>query len=539
MSISEEAYRVMEDIVGAGYISSDAVDMEAYRGGVEGYGASMGFAKVMSRLPAAVIMPKTTEEVQKIVRVCNLFKIPFIPVSTMFWLAQSVPHVEGSLLIDLKRMDKLEIDEEHMYALVESGVIYSQLQEQAMRRGLYTTVPGGGSQVSVIANMLDCGFSPLNFRNGFPSRRLLGIEWVLPDGEILRTGSLAFSDDPFWGEGPGPELRGILRGNAPGWNGSFGICTQMAIKLSPFQPEKLEPSGISPHTTLQLPPKRMRWINFTLPDREALINAMYKIGEAEVSAAMTKVPIFFRVVAKSESKEDFWELWRKESEESLAKFHVLRVLLIGYTSEEQLDYEERVLMDIMGELGGEPRRTKPTDESWFKNADSAGMWLMAGGYISVEYCLETIESAAQQGEDYATLKKQYTPPLMADYGDPGWFQSIEIGHGGYFEFLIFYDPREDTNRVDHFYLETAKLNIKKGHWTSFCGSSQPIRLIGPAYGPNFHLWMMKVKETFDVNSLSNPPVPYEHDVFIDRAEWMHPLEDWKDPIKDWKDPNME
>jgi len=529
MGVSKEAYKVLEDIVGKEYLSEDPVDIEAYRGGVEGYGASMGFAKVMSRLPAAVIMPKTTEQVQKIILACNRYKVPYIPVSTMWWLAQSVPHVEGSLLIDLKRMEKLVIDGEHMYAFVESGVIYSQLQEEAMRRGLYTTVPGGGSQVSVIANMLDCGFSPLNFRNGFPSRRLLGVEWVLPDGEILRTGSLAFGDDPFWGEGPGPELRGILRGNAPGWNGSFGVCTQMAIKLSPFQPERPEPIGITPHTMLQLPAKRMRWLNFSLPNREAVVEAMYKIGEAEVSAAMTKVPVFFRVVAKSESKEDFWELWKKESDASIANFHVLRVLLIGYTSEEQLEYEERVLMDIMKELGGELRRTKPTDESWFKNADSVGMWLMTGGYISVEYCLETIESAVQQGEDFAKLKKQYTPPLMDDYMDPGWFQAIEIGHGGYFEFLIYYEPRADMNKVDHFYLETAKLNIKKGYWTSFTGSSQPLHLIGPNYGPNFHLWMVKIKEAFDVNGLSNPPVPFEHDVFIDRAEWMRPLKDWKGP----------
>jgi glycolate oxidase len=527
MGISREAYKVLEDIVGPEYLSEDPVDMEAYRGGLEGYGASMGFAKVMSRYPAAVIMPKTTEEVQRIVKACNRYKVPYIAVSTMFWLAQSVPHVDNALLIDLKRMDKLEIDEEQMYAVVESAVVYSQLQEQAMQRGLYTTVPGGGSQVSVVANMLDCGFSPLNFRNGFPSRRLLGVEWILPDGEILRTGSLAFGHDPFWGEGPGPELRGILRGNAPGWNGSLGICTQMAVKLSPFQPERLKPIGISPDTALQLPTNRMRWLNYALSTRNALVEAMYKISEAEVSAAMTKVPVFFRVVAKAGNKEEFWELWRKESDQSIANFHVLRVLLVGYTSEEQLDYEERVLNDIMTELGGEVRRTKQTDESWFKNADSAGMWVMTGGYISIEYCLETIESAAKQGEDYAELKQKYTPPLMPDYRDPGWFQSVELGHSGYFEFLIYYDPRMDTIKRDHCYLESAKLNIQKGYWTSFNGSSQPINLTGPAYGPNFHLWMKKIKEAFDANWLANPPVPFEHDEFIERADWMRPLKDWK------------
>lgn len=526
MGISREAYKVLEDIVGPEHISEDPVDMEAYRGGPEGYETSMGFGKVMSKYPAAVIMPKTTEEVQGIVRACNRYKVPYIPVSTMWWLAHAVPHVDGSLLIDLKRMDKLAIDEKNMYAIVESAVIYSQLQEQAMRVGLYITVPGGGSQVSVIANHLNCGFSPLNYRNGLPSRRLLGVEWVLPDGQILRTGSLAFGHDPFWGEGPGPELRGLLRSAASGWLGSLGICTKMALKLFPFQPERLEPIGISPDTTLQLPSKRMRWINFTLPNRQVLLEAMYKISEAEIGAAMTKVPVFFRVIAKAQTKEEFWELWNKESEESIANFHVLRVLLIGYTSEEQLDYEEEVLKNLMREFGGEPRRTKATDESWFKNGDSAGQWLMGGGYISVEYCHETMESGVKQGEDFTNLRQKYTPPLVPDYRDPGWFQSVELGHSGYFEFLIHYDPNEDTKGLDQYYVETCKLNIKKGYWTSFMLCNQPVYLTGPAYGPNYHVWIKKIKEEFDVNGLANPPAPFDHDEFVERAEWMHSVKDW-------------
>ena len=44
---------------------------------------------------------------------------------------------------------------------------------------------------------------------------------------------------------------------------------------------------------------------------------------------------------------------------------------------------------------------------------------------------------------------------MPDYGDPGWFQLGEGGYHGYSEFLVYFDPTEDTKRVDHFYLETV------------------------------------------------------------------------------------
>jgi hypothetical protein len=528
MAISKEAYKVLESIVGSEYISTDPAICEGYRAGPGGYECGLGYERVMTRIPGCVVMPRTTEEVQKIVKVCNRYKIPFVPYSTGFYGARSHPHVSDALLIDLKRMDDFEIDDKHLYAVVGSGVIYSQLQEEAMRRGLYIVIGGGGAQVSAIANMIGDGWSPLSYRVGLPHRRILGTELILPDGELVRLGSLAFQDDYHWGEGPGPDLRGLLRGFT-GHRGFLGIVTKMAIKLLPFQPEKLEPTGISPNTSLQLPVNRVRWINFTMPSKDSMRKAMVEMAKAEIGAGATKVPIFWRVIARAKSKEEFWELWSKENEERIANFHVLRVLLIGFTSEEQLEYEEKVLMEIIGELGGEARRTRPTDESWFKNADSAGMWLMCGGYVSVDYVIETVEHAIPHGENYAKLKRNYTPPLMPDYGDPGWFQSFELGHQGYSEFLVYWDPDENTDGVDQFYLETSKENIRKRFYTSLLGSHQPLYLTGPAYGPNYHKWLLKIKDEFDPQFICHPPVPLNHDVFVERAEWLKPQKDWESP----------
>jgi len=528
MAISKEAYRVLEAIVGKDYISSDPVVCEGYRSGPAGYEAGLGYERVMTKVPGCVIMPQTTEEVQKIVKVCNRYKIPYVPYSTGWYGPRSHCHVEDELLVDLKRIDDFEIDEKHLYALVGSGVIYSQLQEEAMKRGCYIIIGGGGSQCSAIANMLGDGWSPLSYRIGLPHRRILGTELVLPDGELVKLGSLAVGDDPFWGDGFGPDLRGLLRGFT-GLRGCLGIVTRMAIKLLPFQPEKLEPTGISPNTALQLPPKRVKWINFTMPSKEAMKNAMFEMARAEIGAGATKVPIFWRAIAKASCKEEFWDIWSKESEETISSFHLLRVLLVGFGSEEQLEYEERVLNDIITELGGEARRTRPSDESWFKNADSAGMWLMCGGYVSVDYVIETLEHAIPHGENYAELKRKFTPPLMPDYGDPGWFQSFELGHQGYSEFLVYWDPDVNTDGVDHFYLETSKENIRKRFYTSLLGPHQPLYLTGPAYGPNYHKWLLKIKDEFDPSFLSHPPVPLAHDHFVERAEWMRPMKDWESP----------
>lgn len=527
MSIHKEAYTVLASIVGREYISDDPVDCQAHTPGPGGFETDIGIATIL-KTPGAVIFPETTEHVQNIVKACNRYNVPFMPVSTQWWSGRGAPNVEEALLIDLKRMDRCEIDEKHMYAIVESGIVYSQLQEEAMKRGLYTTIAGGGSQVSVVANHILYGSSPLNYRTCIANRRILGVEWVLPTGEILRLGSLAFNQNDFlWGEGIGPDLRGILRGFSPGWMGSLGIVTKMSVKLLPFQPEKPKPTGITPNTTLELPLQRVRWYNFILSDKESLIKAMYEIGKSEIAAGITKVPLFWRAIAKANNKEEFWEIWDQESEESVAAMNVLRVLLIGFTSEKQLEYEERVLLDIMGEFGAKQTRTKPTDESWIKNADSASMWMMCGGYTSLEFDFETIDHAVAKGIDCANLKKDFTPPLMQDYGDQGWFQVGDFGHLALFEFLTYHDPDdENIHEVDRWSIALAKMNIQKRYSTAQLASHKPLFLTGPAYGPDYHKWMLKIKATFDPHNLSNPPVPADYDMFIDEAEWMKEVKDW-------------
>jgi len=526
MSIAREAYQALESIVSPEHISEDPVTCRAYN--AKSYRSETAF-KLICTLPECVVLPKTTEEVQRIVKVCNRYKIPYTPVST-YWLSNSAPKSPGELLIDLKRMNKLEINDRHMYAVVEPGVIYGQLQQEAMNHGLYTMVSGGGSQVSVVCNHLNHGWSPLNYRTGLISRRPLGIEWVLPDGEILRLGSLALNDDDYsWCEGPGPDLHGILRG-AKGWLGAMGIVTRMATKLIPFQTERLEPVGISPDTALALPEKRVKWYNCTMPSREALKDAMYQLGKHEIAAAATKVPVIWRYLARAKTKEDFWNLWSQVKPEEVANTHILRIMIIGYTSDKQLEYEERVLMDIIEPLGGQIRRTKQTDESWIKNADSAGMWWMSGAYVSIEYVIETIQHGVKQGEAIAELKKNFVPPLLDDHGDPGWFEVVELGHGDYSEFLIYWDPNDpEAYKADQMYLETAKLNIKKGFYTSFL-NSQPLWLMGPAYGPNYHLWQIKVKKSFDADNLSNPPGLECYDEVVERADWL---------TRDWEKGNMD
>lgn len=530
MAINPQAFNAMKAVVGEKYISNDPAVCEGYRSGPGGYENGTGYERVLTTIPDVVVLPETTEEVQKIVRILWRYEVPYVPYSTGFYGPRSHCHVDDEVIIDLKRMQQFTYDEKHYSFNVGSGVILAAVQQECLNKGAYTVIGGGGAQCSAICNLIGDGWSPLSHRVGLPHRRILGTELVLPDGELVKMGSLALSDDPFWGEGPGPDLRGILRGFT-GLRGCLGIVTMMNIKSLPFQPEPLVPTGVAPNTTLAMPPARCRWQNYQVPTKKEQVAAMFEIGHCEVGGAVTKVPLFWRAIAKAEDKEEFWNIWLKENEESIRNFHIVRILIVGYTSEEQMKYDENVIGDIMTELGATPLRTKPSDESWIKNADSAGMWLMTGSYVSVDYIIESLSQATGHGETYAELKRKYTPPLMPDFADPGWFQSFEMGHQGYSEFLIYWDHREDISGVDQFYVDTSKMNIKHRYYTSLLGPHQPLFLTGPMYGPNYHLWLLKVKNEFDPKWVCHPPVPLAHDDFVNRAPWMKDMIDWETPAK--------
>jgi FAD/FMN-containing dehydrogenase len=173
MAIVKEAYKALEAIVGLKYISDDPAICEGYRSGPGGYESGLGYERVMTKIPAVVILPRSTEEVQKIVKVCNRYKVPYVPYSTGFYGPRSHCHVDNELLVDLKRLNDFEIDEKHFYAVVGSGVVYSPLQEEAMKRGAYVVIGGGGARRWLVAAQSpDRPSPPPDTRHGGrPSRR--------------------------------------------------------------------------------------------------------------------------------------------------------------------------------------------------------------------------------------------------------------------------------------------------------------------------------------------------------------------------------
>ncbi|HEY8521507.1 MAG TPA: FAD-binding oxidoreductase [Gammaproteobacteria bacterium] len=188
-------------------------------------------------LPSAAVAPAEVEQVQEVVRIANRFRIPLYPISTgkNFAYGGPAPNLRGSVVVDLKRMNRiLEVNAERNFALVEPGVSYFDLYRYIQERGLKVWIdcpdPGWGSPVG---NTLDRGIGyTLGFYRDHVAAQY-GMEVVLPNGELMRTGMGAVPNGRAWQEykyGFGPDPSGLFA------QGNFGIVTKMGLRLMP-QPE--------------------------------------------------------------------------------------------------------------------------------------------------------------------------------------------------------------------------------------------------------------------------------------------------------------
>jgi len=550
--IPEEAARALEAIVGPDRITTDRL----YCSADTGLGLSreiFGWLGI-SQDAAAIIQPETTEEVAEIVKVCNRYKVPYNPTVCRLCAPTHPilnPHV---LVIDFLWMNKMEIDDKNMYAIVEPGVIQAQMQGELMQRDLYTYICGGGGYASMISDNVGyaSGTGILNYKTEtWTTRRMNGVEWVSPEGEIYRMGSLVEGDDSgYWPDGLGPNTLGLLKGNN-GWAGAMGIVTKMAVKVCPFQPEKMVTEGIGPDSAVTLPP-RVMWQNITFTTEEGLEKANEEMHKAQICAAINRVPSYWREIAKCREDKDFrntfWEGWEKQTVETVAQSHILRVLLIGYTSLKHLEYEMRVLSDIVEENGGTLRRTRQNDEGSFFNPNTPDQWMPTGVFGLTTGSWESPKGIKAHDDDFIEQLDAYEfkHEYMDQHREQPWHCSWDEGRARYTEthtwndgpvidpLNAMYDPGAIGR---HFTAAFGKLGgsiiTRQGSQDLAGVFFRPITIEDQGYF-NFTTWVNKFKQEFDPNMVSNPIEPYGLEAILsgfppEVQEAM--TADWKEELK--------
>ncbi|MGA8692083.1 MAG: FAD-binding oxidoreductase [Methyloceanibacter sp.] len=181
--------------------------------------------------PSGAVLPANVDEIRGVLDVANRHGLPVWTVSLgrNFAYGGAAPCLGGSMILDLKRMQRIEVDAELAYALVEPGVTYLDLYKfiQDKRYGLWIdcTDPGWGS---VLGNTLEhgIGYTPYGDHAGHQC----GMEVVLANGEVLRTGLGAMAGNPAW---PlykyafGPTLDGLFM------QSNLGVVTKIGVWLMP------------------------------------------------------------------------------------------------------------------------------------------------------------------------------------------------------------------------------------------------------------------------------------------------------------------
>ncbi|WP_159502153.1 FAD-binding oxidoreductase [Microbacterium sp. 18062] len=189
--------------------------------------------------PSVAVHPADTAQIQAILKLAGETGIPVWTHSQgrNNGYGGPSPRVGGSISISLRRMNRiLEIDEDLAYAVVEPGVRWFDLYDELRARGsrLMLSIPDLGWG-SVIGNSLDNGVTYLPYGADFMAPT--GMEVVLADGTLLRTGMGAMPDNPTWHlykRGVGPALDPLFT------QSNLGIVVKMGVWLAP-RPETYAP----------------------------------------------------------------------------------------------------------------------------------------------------------------------------------------------------------------------------------------------------------------------------------------------------------
>ena len=205
----------LREIVGERDLLTSRADCATY-----GYDASV----FQGTAVLAVAFPESTGEVAQIVRLAHEAGLPYLARGTGTGISGGAIPTKGGLVIELSRMNRiLEIDIANRRAVVEPGVINQDLKEVLASQGYgFTYVPDPGSQVvsTVGGNVANNAGGMHCLKYGVTTNHVVGLEVVLPDGEVITVGGKVLDQ-------PGPDLVGLFVGS----EGTLGVVTKVAVRI--------------------------------------------------------------------------------------------------------------------------------------------------------------------------------------------------------------------------------------------------------------------------------------------------------------------
>jgi len=172
--------------------------------------------------PAAVVLPSSTADVQAIVKLCARAQVPFVARGHGTGLSGGALPMPGGLVIALSRLNRvLHVDIANQRVTVEPGVTNLEITRQVAPFGYYYAPDPSSQQIcSIGGNVAENSGGAHCLKYGFTVHHVLGVEAVLPDGEVVHLGG-ALVDTP------GPDLLGLLVGS----EGTLAVVTKITVRI--------------------------------------------------------------------------------------------------------------------------------------------------------------------------------------------------------------------------------------------------------------------------------------------------------------------
>lgn len=211
-----QIYDALVDIVGSAYLRTEASQLVPY---------SFDATPLFQHLPDAVVFPGSTDEIARILRLCAQTNTKIVPRGNGSGLSGGAVPIEGGIVLEMNRLNQLdEIDTANLTATFGPGLVTSQLSRAVEAQGLfYPPDPGSVVISSLGGNVAECAGGMRGLKYGVTKDYVLGLEAVLPNGEVIRTGGKNTKDVA------GYDLNKLLIGS----EGTLAVITEITVKLLP------------------------------------------------------------------------------------------------------------------------------------------------------------------------------------------------------------------------------------------------------------------------------------------------------------------
>ncbi len=178
-----------------------------------------------AHMPEAVVKPASAEEISQVLRLANRERIPVTPRGAGSGLSCGAVPIYGGIVLSTERMNRiLEIDRENMVAVVEPGVVTNDINDAIEEHGLfYAGYPMSVELCFVGGNVAENAGGGRAIKYGVTGRYVVGLEVVLPTGEIVELGGKRVKDVT------GYDLIHLMVGS----EGTLGVFTKITLRLLP------------------------------------------------------------------------------------------------------------------------------------------------------------------------------------------------------------------------------------------------------------------------------------------------------------------